>query len=288
MGPARQVQDSTMARVLGADFTRLSAVEVGAQRGLGPLSPLGQISWHGEARPCVSCGQLMRRTAARCEHCGQLHTGDMIQKMRRYSGPWYVLEHVRPFPGVSKERLVVQARRGVLTMSTIVRGPSTHHQWRFAAETPGLSKYLGVCWACQAHVHADDLTCPVCRKDLESDGEEVLIEGDETLEPQAADGAEFQELDELKAAVQAVAPRRRSADQPATLAGVPVRWIIAALVIVLMAAVYVVVRVRETNRATAPAKPASRAPWVAPGPAGAGAAGAPAAGSAQAASQPAA
>jgi RNA polymerase subunit RPABC4/transcription elongation factor Spt4 len=261
-GPARQTQDSTMARVLGADFSKLSAVEVGARRGIGPLSPLGKIVWHGEARPCVSCGHLIRRTAARCQHCGQLLTGDMIQKMRKYSGPWYVLEHVRPFPGVSKERLILQARRGVLTHATIVRGPSTHHQWRFAAETPALSKYLGVCWACQATVHEDDTTCPVCRKNLDSDGEEVLIEGDETLEPPA------QELDELQAAVRSIVPRPRPADEPARIGRVPVRWVVAALVIVLMAVVYLVAA-HENRRGRSGGKAAQPVPLVLPEAAGA-------------------
>ena len=75
-------QPASRAQKLGANFSNLSAVEIGAQRGIGPLSPLGQRVWHGETRPCVSCGQLVRRTSGQCENCGQLLTGDMIQKMR--------------------------------------------------------------------------------------------------------------------------------------------------------------------------------------------------------------
>ncbi len=244
---AKGKQNSARARALGADFSKISVAEEGARRGIGPLSPLAEKVWHGEARPCVSCGQLIRRTAARCEHCGQLLSGDMLQKMRQHSGPWYVLEHIRPFPGVSKKRLLIQIKRGVLTQTTIVRGPSTHHQWRFAAETPGLSKYLGVCWACQATVHADDTTCPVCRNNLDSDGEEVLIEGDETLsQPE-------REFNQLKEAVRFTTPRRRGLDEPARIGRIPAWWLVAALVIVLMAVVYLVARWRtdrQTHNAT--------------------------------------
>ena len=251
-------QDSTRAQALGADFSKISAVEQGAARGIGPLSPLGKLVWHGESRPCVSCGQLVRRTAARCDHCGQVLSGEMMYRMRQHSGPWYVHEHVRPFPGVSKQRLILQIKRGVLTPTTIIRGPGTHHQWRYAGETPGISRYLGICWACQSAVHEDDTTCPVCRKNLESDGEDVLIEGDETLDQH--DPA----LDQLQAAVRSSAPRRRLADGPARIGRVPAWWIVTALVILLMAVVYIVARLRENGAARDAGGAANRVPLVLP------------------------
>lgn len=256
--PARTTQGDARAQALGADFSKLSSLEIGARRGIGPLSVKGAIVWHGEARPCVSCGQLIRRTAERCEHCGQLLSGDMIQKMRQHSGPWYVLEHVRPFPGVSRDRVIVQIRRGVLTHTTIIRGPSTHHQWRFAAETPGISKYLGVCWACQAGVTEQATVCPVCRKNLDSDGEEDLIEGDETLQRPRS------ELDQLKAAVRSMEPRRQAADQPARIGRIPAWWIVTAMVILLMAAVYFVARQRGEERARRPKTSPTTVPLVLP------------------------
>ncbi|MCK4659847.1 MAG: zinc ribbon domain-containing protein [Phycisphaerae bacterium] len=256
--PARNAQGNARAKALGADFSRLSAVEHAAQCGIGPLSELGKNVWHGEARPCISCGQLIRRTVGQCEHCGQVLSGDILQKMRQHSGPWYVLEHVRPFPGVSKERLLLQIQRGVLTATTIVRGPSTHHQWRFAVETPGLSKYLGLCWACQAPVRPEDNFCPICRKNLDSDGEEVLIEGDETLHQTK------KELDELKAAVRSASPRQRVTGEPARIGGIPVWWVIAGLVVLLMAVVYFVARARENGQAHNTRNTADQVPLVLP------------------------
>ena len=100
--------DPARTRITGQG---LSAVELAARRGIGPMSMLASEAWHGQAKPCVSCGQLMRRTASRCDQCGQDMGPQMLWTMQRHSGPWYVLEHVRPFPGVSLERLVRQIRR---------------------------------------------------------------------------------------------------------------------------------------------------------------------------------
>ena len=141
-------------------------LEVAARRGIGPLSPSGREVWHGNAIPCVSCGQLVRRGHTECDHCGQDLSEEMIEKMRAHTGPWYVLEHVRPFPGVSLERLVRQIRRGLLTETSIIRGPATDHQWRFVVETPGLCRYFSRCWKCHKKVSPADASCSHCRSVL--------------------------------------------------------------------------------------------------------------------------
>jgi RNA polymerase subunit RPABC4/transcription elongation factor Spt4 len=141
-------------------------LEVGARCGIGPLSALGREVWHGRTRPCVSCGQLVRREDAACRECGQDLSSPMLEKMRTHAGPWYVLEHVRPFPGVSLERIIRQIRRGLITETSIVRGPSTDHQWRFAVEAPGLCRYFGLCWNCHEQLSTSDTDCPRCQSYL--------------------------------------------------------------------------------------------------------------------------
>jgi hypothetical protein len=86
----------------------------------------------------------------------------MIDKMRAHAGPWYVLEHLRPFPGVSLERVIKQIHRGLIGETSIVRGPATDYQWRFAVETPGLCRYFGKCWQCHAQVLPGDTYCGHC------------------------------------------------------------------------------------------------------------------------------
>jgi hypothetical protein len=86
----------------------------------------------------------------------------MIEKMKAHAGPWYVLEHVRPFPGVTLDRIVRQIRRGLIFETSIVRGPATDYQWRFAVETPGLCRYFGRCWQCHEPVSPSDTYCQHC------------------------------------------------------------------------------------------------------------------------------
>lgn len=141
-------------------------LEVAARAGIGPLSAMGQKVWHGEAVPCVSCGQLVRRNSAHCNSCGQDLGDEMIARMRKHAGPWYVLEHLRPFPGVALDRILLQVRRGLITPTSIVRGPATDYQWRFAVETPGLCLHFGRCWNCFHGVKETESYCPACLSHL--------------------------------------------------------------------------------------------------------------------------
>ena len=135
---------------------------VAARNGIGPLSARSREVWHGQSAPCASCAQLNDREAQRCAHCGQDLSEPMLEKMAKHSGPWFVYDNVRPFPGVSLERIVSLIRRGTLQPTSIVRGPTTRYQWRYAIEAPIISRHLGRCWRCQATVILDDSACPEC------------------------------------------------------------------------------------------------------------------------------
>ncbi|MCC7294175.1 MAG: zinc ribbon domain-containing protein [Phycisphaerales bacterium] len=137
-------------------------LEVAARKGIGPLSPAGSSVWHGQCEPCVSCGQLVTRGSHECDSCGQDLSPQMRRKMGEAAGPWFVFEHVRPFPGISFERLVRQIRKGVVTATSIVRGPTTQYQWHFAGETPALARYLGICWHCGETVSPAETYCHAC------------------------------------------------------------------------------------------------------------------------------
>lgn len=137
-------------------------LEIAARRGFGPLSPKAQSVWHGNAMPCVTCGELVHREDLACEHCDQDLSEEMLAKMRTHAGPWYVLEHVRPFPGVTLELIIRQIQRGLITETSIIRGPATDYQWRFAVETPGLCRYFGRCWKCHTKVTSDATYCADC------------------------------------------------------------------------------------------------------------------------------
>jgi len=276
-----------------AHAQRLSALELAAQRGIGPLSPQGLKAWHGESYPCVSCGELVRRSAIVCEQCGQDLSLKMIIKMQAHAGPWYVHEHVRPFPGVTLERLVRQAQRGVLTATTIVRGPTTHHQWRFAAETPALSKHLGLCWNCQARVNPVDQACAACRVNLDQPaGEQSGPPSVETLaaapiasRPPAPPPAPLsnttaaplrsvaasvpgsanrgEELERIRAALEAA-----QGQAPTTRRRLPMGLIIAAILIVAIAGLAGVIKLRQKSQVRAPQAAPTPAASISPGQAG--------------------
>ena len=141
-------------------------LEVAARQGFGPLSPKAQSVWHGQAMPCVTCGALVHREDMACEHCAQDLSEEMLAKMRQHAGPWYVLEHVRPFPGVSLELIIRQIQRGLITETSILRGPATDYQWRFAVETPGLCRYFLRCWKCHVQVTPTAAYCEDCLSTL--------------------------------------------------------------------------------------------------------------------------
>lgn len=215
-------------------------LEVAARRGIGPLSAKAQAIWHGDAKPCVSCGLIVLRDQRECDHCGQDLGDEMIEKMRAHAGPWYVFEHLRPFPGVSLERIIRQIRRGVLTETSIVRGPSTDFQWRFAVETPGLCRYFSKCWKCQGTVSASDAYCPSCLAYLSHDTPVPA----QSASPPAGDSATADaphptaELQELSAAVHGpLVPKRESVwDDPPRIGPFRAIWVAVAVIALAIAA----------------------------------------------------
>lgn len=228
-------------------------LETAARRGIGPLSPLAEQVWHGNAMPCVSCGQLVLRDQRQCDNCGQDLSDEMIEKMRAHAGPWYVLEHLRPFPGVSLERVIRQIRRGVLTETSIVRGPATDFQWRFAVETAGLCRYFGRCWKCHAAVSPSDAYCPACLSFLSFDSPKPMrgapLEGDAAgRSPDKSTGVPLR-LRELSAAIDVsqLPQREESWDRPARVGRFKATWIAAIVLAAFLAALMWIVASRNAN-----------------------------------------
>lgn len=242
------------------------ALEVAARAGIGPLSLLGRNVWHGDAKPCVSCGQLVRRGTKECDHCEQDLRQEMVEKMRIHAGPWYVLEHVRPFPGVSLERIIRQVRRGLITDSSIVRGPATDHQWRFAVETPGLCRFFGKCWDCLREVAPTQTYCPHCHSFLMFEhakpaSTEPSANASVALpiaqEPVEATGPRLHssgELAELSAAVnEADLPVQEPLwDDPPRVAGIRATWVVLTVLVIVIASLVVLTQSRNEQVRSAP------------------------------------
>ena len=235
---------------------------VAARNGIGPLSERSKEVWHGDSAPCASCAHLNSRAAQRCGHCGQDLSQEMLQKMAKHSGEWFVYDNARPFPGVSLERMVSLIRRAALKPTSIVRGPTTYYQWRFAVETPLISKYLGRCWSCQAAVTADDSHCSECKVALDgrrkSEQEQSPPMGPRT--PGNGAGALTRELAELSLAISASGmdadPTRLTHHTDRPLDKAPLIFLIIAVAVVTLIVALVSMAARDNSAEPSPATPA--------------------------------
>lgn len=78
-------------------------------------------------------------------------------------GPWYIRDKQNPFrPGCSFEVLLKQLEKGKIKPTTILRGPTTRQYWSVARNVPGISQYVGYCYACGEHVDKKDKSCGKC------------------------------------------------------------------------------------------------------------------------------
>ncbi len=232
-------------------------LEIAARKGIGPLSQLGQSVWHGDTTPCVSCGQLVSRNAQMCDECEQDLSQQMIAKMKAHSGPWYVLEHVRQFPGVTLDRIVRQIRRGVVNETSIVRGPWTDHQWRFTIETPGLCLFFSRCWQCHADVAPTDTVCHACQVALIYE-QQTTPKPVETYVPVAITPISppigNENLNALSHALTSgkISQQPPTWNEPSRVGGISTAWIAGSLVVIALVALSVIAQARSSQTENSP------------------------------------
>ncbi|HEX3355623.1 MAG TPA: hypothetical protein VHS31_01485, partial [Tepidisphaeraceae bacterium] len=78
-------------------------------------------------------------------------------------GPWYVLQTRNPSaPGMKWATLLSLVSKGQVTPRSVVRGPTTHQLWKFAAHVKGLSREFNLCYSCGAEVERTSNQCPQC------------------------------------------------------------------------------------------------------------------------------
>lgn len=123
--------------------------------------------WKGETAPCVYCGRPIPRDAKRCPECRTSYSLAVRKAYREVEGNWFYLDRRNPSGrGVTFEALVKLVEKGRLRPESIVRGPSTHQDWMYAAETPRLAKYLGICPHCFAETTPDQTYCTRCQLNM--------------------------------------------------------------------------------------------------------------------------
>ncbi|MBN2584846.1 MAG: hypothetical protein JXL80_17410 [Planctomycetes bacterium] len=124
--------------------------------------------WTRAEMPCVYCGRLIARDSDRCPECRTSYSLAVRRASREIEGVWFYLEPRNPSNrGVDFATMLKLIEKGRLKADSIVRGPTTHQDWMYAAETPMLSKYLGVCPHCFAAAGVGDEYCPTCHRSLD-------------------------------------------------------------------------------------------------------------------------
>jgi hypothetical protein len=117
---------------------------------------------------CPYCGNQNAGGPEPCPRCTMEDTPATRQATKARIGPWYVLQSRNPAaPGMRYATLLALINKGQITARSIIRGPSTHQLWRFAAHVRGVSREFGLCYSCGANVDRTTPLCPNCQRSQE-------------------------------------------------------------------------------------------------------------------------
>ena len=148
---------------------------------------------------CPFCGSVSERSASPCARCGMDNTPEARKATKQRIGPWYVLQARNPAaPGMRFETLLSFVRKGRVRARSVVRGPTTHQLWRFAAHVKGLSREFGMCFSCGSVMETTANICPQCNRLQEPPvNPDVLLENDSEESSPASRQPVFRELPNL-------------------------------------------------------------------------------------------
>jgi hypothetical protein len=114
---------------------------------------------------CPFCGAVREQADGICPRCTMESTAATRQATKSRIGPWYVLQTRNPAaPGMRFETLLAFIAKGRVKARSIVRGPTTHQLWRFAAHVKGLSREFGVCYSCGEPISKSASLCSHCNR----------------------------------------------------------------------------------------------------------------------------
>ncbi len=114
---------------------------------------------------CPFCGSVNLNAGGACPRCTMENTPAARKATKSRIGPWYVLQTRNPAaPGMKFETLLAFVKKGRIKARSVVRGPTTHQLWRFAAHVKGLSREFGVCYSCGGDIERSAALCPQCNR----------------------------------------------------------------------------------------------------------------------------
>jgi hypothetical protein len=135
---------------------------------------------------CPFCGAVRDQSGGACPRCSMENSSASRQATKVRIGPWYVFQSRNPAaPGMKFETLLGFVRKGRVKARSVVRGPTTHQLWRFAAHVKGLSREFGICYSCGGAIERTASLCQHCNRLQEPpDDPDLFLEGQEQ-EPRA-------------------------------------------------------------------------------------------------------
>lgn len=136
-----------------------------------PLAPSEFANAARAKRVCPFCGSINERHAGEhddgppCPKCAMQDTATTRQATKARIGPWFVRQTRNPSaPGMRFETLLMLVKRGQVSPGSVVRGPTTHQLWKFAAQVKGLSREFGLCHSCGGAIEHASTMCPACSR----------------------------------------------------------------------------------------------------------------------------
>jgi hypothetical protein len=127
---------------------------------------------------CPFCGQQNAGGPEPCPHCTMEDTPATRQATKARIGPWYVLQSRNPAaPGMRYGTLLALINKGQIAPRSIIRGPTTHQLWRFAAHVRGISREFSLCYSCGGAIERTASICLHCQRSQEAPAEpDTLLE----------------------------------------------------------------------------------------------------------------
>ncbi|WP_428940071.1 hypothetical protein [Fontivita pretiosa] len=127
---------------------------------------------------CPYCGHQYAGGPEPCPHCTMEDTPATRQATKARIGPWYVLQSRNPAaPGMKYATLLALIHKGQVTARSVIRGPTTHQLWRFAAHVRGVSREFGLCYSCSGSIERTASICPYCQRSQQPPPDpDVLLE----------------------------------------------------------------------------------------------------------------
>ncbi len=148
-------------------------------------------------RVCPYCGHQSPHGNEPCPRCTMEDTPATRQATKARLGPWFVLQSRNPAaPGMKYATLLALINKGHVTPRSIVRGPTTHQMWRYAAHVRGISREFGLCFSCGGAIDRGSGICPHCQRSQDAPSDpDVLLEARQGVQPPAPLAAQEQVLE---------------------------------------------------------------------------------------------